>query len=252
MDTRKALIEQRVLRPLREPAQLGGHAAPDSILLFGPPDIGKTALARAIAGRLGWAFAEVDVPALALDASRLGQLFERMLQLDQVVLFLGEFEHLGLKRERPSSDVAGLTARVLRGLPSLNSRRRVLLVCATNHVRLLDPRVLRPGHFDLVVPIGLPDAAERAALLRRHLAHRPCGALDLEAVVERSEGLTPADLVGVCMRAGQAAFERGISSSRASRIETADLLNALERCRPTLSARQVAAFHEDRVWLAHL
>jgi transitional endoplasmic reticulum ATPase len=96
-----------------------------------------------------------------------------------------------------------------------------------------------------VLPIGLPDADDRAAMLGDLLARRPCGAIDLATVVARADGLTPADLGAVCQQAAQAAFEREVDSGRESRIETADLLTALDGYRPTVSPEDVAAFRED-------
>jgi transitional endoplasmic reticulum ATPase len=243
----KNLIERRVLLPVRERARAERHGIglPSAVLLFGPPGTGKTALARAIAGRLGWAFVEVDLSTVALDAARLRRLFERLFQLEEAVIFFDEFEHLGLKREGQMAPVEPLTAELLRGLPSLRASGRLLAVCATNYVRLLDPALLRPGRFDLVLPVGLPDAADRAALFQRLLARRPCGEIDFPAIVARSEGLTPADLGAVCQRAAQAAFEREVQNGRESRIETADLVRALDSYRPTVSPDEHAAFAED-------
>jgi transitional endoplasmic reticulum ATPase len=250
MSPHKALLEQRVVLPIRQRTERPDHRAPGAILFFGLPGVGKTALARATAGRLGWAFVHVDLAPVVLDAARLGQLFDRLLDLDQAVIFLDEFEHLGLKLEGQPSAIAMITAEFFRRLSALHASRQVLLVCATSYVRLLDPRLLRSGHFDLVLPIGLPDSTQRAALLQRLLAHRQCGAIDLEAVVERSVGFTPADLVAVCVRAERAAFEREMSSGQSSQMETADLLAAVAQCRPSLSARHVAAFQDDLSWYA--
>src|SRR5438105_1239018 len=79
MSTTKALIERRVLLPIneRQRAEKFGITPAGAMLLFGPPGTGKTALSKAIAGRLGWAFVEVDLSTVALDPVRLRRLFER-------------------------------------------------------------------------------------------------------------------------------------------------------------------------------
>lgn len=243
----KNLIERRVLLPINERTRAEKHGLlpPGSILLFGPPGTGKTALARATASRLGWAFIEVDLSIVALESARLRRLFEKLFQLEQAVIFFDEFEYLGLKRDGQKTPVEPLTAEMLKGLPALRESGLVLLMCATNHIGLLDPALLRPGRFDLVLPIGLPDGDDRAAILRLLLARHQCDAIDEAPVIQRTDGLTMADLQAVCQRAAQAAFEREVQTGRESRITTEDLLRVLEGFRPTIGREDLERFHAD-------
>ncbi|MBI3965363.1 MAG: ATP-binding protein [Chloroflexi bacterium] len=248
----KSLIERRVVLPIHERtrAEKHGLTPPGAMLLFGPPGTGKTALAQAIAGRLGWPFIDVDLAMVALDSVRLRRLFARLFRLEQSVIFFDEFEHLGLKRDGQTGPVEPITVQLLRGLPKLRASGNVLVICATNYVRLLDPAVLRPGRFDLVLPIGPPEPADRHELLRWLLARHRRGVVDFERVVERSEGLTFADLQAVCQSAAQAAFEREVRHGGESRLETSDLLLALDQARPTLVGEEREAFLEDVARLA--
>lgn len=241
------LIERRVVLPIHERDRAAKHGLvpPATLLLFGPPGTGKTLLSSAIASRLGWALVEVDLPTVALDSGRLHRLFDSLFQLEEAVISFDEFEHLGLRRDGSTTPVEPLTAELLRGLPALRDRGRTLLICATNYVRMLEPALLRPGRFDLVIPVGLPDETDRAAILAALLQRRRTGAIAVESVARRTEGLTAADLEAVCQSAGQAAFEREVHTDTESRLEGADLLAALERVRPTVSAEEELAFQED-------
>src|SRR5205823_12777159 len=129
---------------------------------------------------------------------RLRSLFEGLFDLEEAVIFFDEFEHLGLKRDGQTTPVEPLTAELLRGLPALRASGRVLAICATNYIRLLDPALLRPGRFDLVLPTGLPDGRDRATILRALLANRRCSGINIAAVARQSDGLTPADPEAVC------------------------------------------------------
>lgn len=245
----KALIERRVLLPIqeRERARKHGVAPASTILLFGPPGTGKTALVQAIAGRMGWALVDVDLSTVAVSSARLRVLFERLFRLEDVVIFFDEFEHLGLKRDSQTTPGEPLTAELLRCLPSAHEQGRLLVIAATNYIRLLDPALLRPGRFDMVIPLGFPDIEERIVLLNHFLARHRCRDIDMRTAAELSDGLSPADIEAVCQRAAQFAFEREIASGKESHIETTDLQTILDGYRGSLSSDDLETFQDDSV-----
>ncbi|HEX2173825.1 MAG TPA: ATP-binding protein, partial [Dehalococcoidia bacterium] len=185
-----------------------------------------------------------DLSTVPLDPARLRQLFERLFRVEQAVIFFDEFEYLGLRRNAQTA-TEPLTAELLRCLPLLRASGQALAVCATNHVGVLDPALLRPGRFDLILPMGLPDAAERRSLFDRLLARHRRGLIDLDLVVAQSDGLTPADLEAVCQRAAQTAFEREIADGADSHVTTEDLVQALDLTRPTVSAEELRTFERE-------
>lgn len=252
MRTVKSTLERRVMLPIieRSRAEKHGVSPPAAILLFGPPGTGKTVLAKAMAGRLGWALVNADLSTVSLDPSRLHGLLERLFQLEHTVVFFDEFEYLGRKRSDQVVPTDAVTAELLREMSAVQPGGRMLIVCATNHVGMLDRALLRPGRFDIVLPVGLPDASDRAALLRFFLQRHRCGALDLDVVVQRTDALTAAELESICQRAARTAFEREVETGQDSSIRQAELLLALERHRPVLSSEDLQELDADSLKLA--
>ena len=241
MAREKELIDSRIVQPLAAPALARriGLRPPATSLLFGPPGTGKTTFARAIASRLGWPFIELLPSKMSAGerslAGELRDAFEEIGVLDHVVLFIDEFDELVPARdERPAS--AGVVNELLKSIPEFRSRPGRLLVCATNFVDTIDPAVLRPGRFDLLIGIGPPDLEALTALWTQALA-----SLDLAEPIDpghlagRSRGFTPGDIDLVTQRAAAVVFARSRSGEGDERVGSADLEAALARTRPSIS-----------------
>ncbi|MGA0830926.1 MAG: ATP-binding protein [Nitriliruptoraceae bacterium] len=247
MSREKELIDSRIVAPLAAPAlsQRIGLRPPATALMFGPPGTGKTTFARAIASRLGWPFIELLPSKMSGGgalAAELHDAFRDVGVLDHVVLFIDEFDELvPARKAQPGS--AGVVNELLKSIPEFRERPGRLLVCATNFVDAIDPAILRPGRFDLLIGIGPPDAEALTALWGQALASLDLAAdVDPAELARESRGFTPGDVDLATQRAAAAVFARSRSGQGSEQVHLDDLRAALRRTRPSISPEMQAAF----------
>jgi SpoVK/Ycf46/Vps4 family AAA+-type ATPase len=117
---------------------------------------------------------------------------------------------------------------------------------ATNSIVSIDPAMLRPGRFDLIIPIGAPDFEGRVELASDLLG--PC---DPGEIARRTEGFTPADFALAAQRAAQLAFERALAGGTPE-LCASDCLEAVERTRPSVTSEAAKAFESEAATFARL
>ncbi len=251
MEREKNLIDQRIVAPLSDPALAAqiGLRPPATALMFGPPGTGKTTFARALAGRLGWPFVELLPSKLSSGegtlANELREAFIELGRLDHVVIFIDEFDEIAPAREsRPAS--AGVVNELLKSIPEFRRRPGKLLICATNFVETIDPAVMRPGRFDLLIGIGPPDLTALTALWERALATMNTEkGVDAAKLASQCHGFTPGDVDLASQRAAAEAFARARANGKAAVVTIDDLNTATNRTKASITPEMLSAYQTE-------
>jgi transitional endoplasmic reticulum ATPase len=220
----KERLRELIGQPLRYPELFErlGLSTNLGVLLFGPPGTGKTLLAKAIASHTAVNF--IPVRGAELFSQWLGEseegvrrLFRTARRAAPCIIFFDQLDAIAPRRV--SGDTEGTRApqrvlnQLLAELDGIEPRGQVLVVGATNNIGLVDPAALRPGRFGVHLYVGLPDAADRAEIVRIHLRRAavasPATLDGLTAeIVARSETFSGADLALVCQTAKLHALQR--------------------------------------------
>ena len=251
MEREKNLIDQRIVAPLSDPALAAqiGLRPPATALMFGPPGTGKTTFARALAGRLGWPFVELLPSKLSSGegtlANELREAFIELGRLDHVVIFIDEFDEIAPAREsRPAS--AGVVNELLKSIPEFRRRPGKLLICATNFVETIDPAVMRPGRFDLLIGIGPPDQTALTALWELALATMNTEkGVDAAKLASQCHGFTPGDVDLASQRAAAEAFARARANGKAAVVTIDDLNTATNRTKASITPEMLSAYQAE-------
>ena len=210
---------------------------------------GKTTFARALAGRLGWPFVELLPSKLSSGegtlANELREAFIELGRLDHVVIFIDEFDEIAPAREsRPAS--AGVVNELLKSIPDFRRRPGKLLICATNFVETIDPAVMRPGRFDLLIGIGPPDQTALTALWERALATMTTeSGVDATKLAAQCHGFTPGDVDLASQRAAAEAFARARATGKAAVVTIDDLTTATNRTKASITPEMLSAYQAE-------
>ena len=103
--------------------------------------------------------------------ANLREVMEEARDLDEVVLFIDEFEEIAGSRDMADRIDKSITNEFLKQIPLLkNQQNKILLICATNYIRQLDAAMLRPGRFDCIIPVGGLDREGRTTILEHYLS----------------------------------------------------------------------------------
>ncbi len=224
-DVRRRLVEA-VEWPIKYPElfKQAGVRPPKGLLLAGPPGVGKTLIAKAVANESGVNVISVKGPALMskyVGESEQGvrELFHKARLASPCIIFLDEVDSIIPVRGESSGDshvAERVLSQFLSEMDGLEELKGVFVMGATNRADMIDPAMLRPGRFDEIVELPLPDEEARREILAVHLRSKPLGAdINPEELAARCDGASGAELAAVCNRAALCALRRAVEQSKA-------------------------------------
>ena len=243
LDAAQNRLKEGVELPLKDPdafRRLGIRPA-KGFLLYGPPGTGKTLLAKAVAREAEANFIATKSSDLLSkwygeSEQQITRLFQRARQVAPCVIFIDELDSLvparggGLGEPQVTERVVNTILAEMDGLEELQS---VVVIGATNRPNLIDPALLRPGRFDELVYVGVPNQEGRRRILGIQTQKMPLADdVDLDSIARQTDRFTGADLEDVVRRAGLVALRRSLQSTA---VTMADFESALTESRASVT-----------------
>jgi transitional endoplasmic reticulum ATPase len=243
LDAAQERLKEGVELPLKDPdafRRLGIRPA-KGFLLYGPPGTGKTLLAKAVAREAQANFIATKSSDLLSkwygeSEQQIARLFSRARQVAPTVIFFDELDSLvparggGMGEPQVTERVVNTILAEMDGLEELQS---VVVIGATNRPNLVDPALLRPGRFDELIYVPVPEEGGRRRILAIHTERMPLADdVDLDRIARRTDRFTGADLEDLVRRAGLSALRQSIDIRQ---VTMAHFESALEETRASVT-----------------
>ena len=235
LDEQVERLRDAIELPLNSPEKFKhfGIEPPRGVLLAGPPGTGKTMLAKAVAKStkatfLGLVGSELAQKYIGEGGRLVRELFDLAREKSPAIIFIDEIDAIGAKRLDAATsgdrEVQRTLMQLLAEMDGFENSSDVKIIAATNRPELLDDALLRPGRFDRIIEIPLPDQVGREAILGLHAGKMPKAAdVRLSRIIDSTDGFSGADIKAVCVEAGMNA----IKASR-RKVKHTDFLEAIK------------------------
>ncbi|MCX6651231.1 MAG: CDC48 family AAA ATPase [Methanomassiliicoccales archaeon] len=244
----KQQLREMVEMPIENPEAFKrmGIRPAQGILLYGPPGTGKTMLAKAIANESKANFISIKGPEIMSkwfgESERaLREVFKKARQVAPSIVFLDEIDSIAPKRgwSEGSRATESVVNQLLTSMDGLTSREGVTVIAATNRPDIVDSALLRPGRFDRMVLVPVPDAAARKAILSVHTKNMPLKDVSIDELVSRTEWYVGADLENLCREAAMIALRQ---DKDAQVVEMQHFEAAFKTVRPSVDKESVKQY----------
>ncbi len=206
-------LEEAVTLPLTSPEKFEklGIEAPSGVLLFGETGTGKTLLAKAIANKTNSTFIKITASELVRKyigegAELVRDVFKLAEEKKPSIIFIDELDAIGTTRTDDTSggdrEVQRTLMQLLSEMDGFRKRKNIAIIAATNRIDVIDSALLRPGRFDRMVEVPLPDVNEREEIFAIHSALMSLQNVNLRELAELTESSSGAEIKAICMEAG--------------------------------------------------
>ncbi|MEM3713348.1 MAG: proteasome-activating nucleotidase [Nitrososphaeria archaeon] len=238
LDEQKREIKEVVELPLKHPELFKrlGIDPPKGVLLYGPPGCGKTLLAKAVANETNATFiktvgSELVKKYIGEGARIVKELFTMARNKAPSIVFIDELDAIGAKRMEDATsgerEVQRTLAQLLHELDGFNPMDNVKIIAATNRIDIIDEALLRPGRFDRIINIPIPNRFEREKIFEVHTRKlRLDKEVSLKKLADETDGMTGAEIMMICTEAGMNAIRR-----MDEKITMDDFMQAIKKMR---------------------
>ncbi|MCH4815309.1 MAG: AAA family ATPase [Saccharolobus sp.] len=225
------LLEQLKVPPIR------------GILLYGPPGVGKTMMAKALAKTLNVKLialsgAEIMYKGYEGAIAAIKEVFNRARENKPAIVLLDELDAIASKRNYKSyTDSSKIVNQLLTEMDGIRSLKEVVVIGTTNRLKVIDPALLRPGRFDKIIHMPLPNREERLDILMKYIGKEECEKVDCGFLAEQTEGYSGADLSALAREAKMKVLKSILRGESNRTLTKEDLIEALNKIHPSVKKR---------------
>ena len=227
-----------------------GIRAPQGVLLYGPPGTGKTLLAKAVANETDANFILVKGPELIsmwVGESEKGirKIFEKARQAAPTIIFFDEIDSIASRRgleQGGARTTERMVNQILTEMDGLEELNDVVVMAATNRPDILDSALLRPGRFDRMLFVTVPDKKSREEIFKVHTKGMPVSKdVKLSILAEKTKNYTGADIQAICREAAMLALRDDLNTKE---ISMSYFEKAMEKVRPSIREQDIKKYEE--------